>query len=986
MCFVWITIACIQAWGQRPVFTYLREQEGLNDNSSWSSNAIHIDEHGFVWIATQSGINRFDGDQIRSFHGSRPAPYDLPYTNITAIAEDRNNILWLGTQEEGIILYNPYLETFTPFESRNRNADSIEITQVNKLQLDQTGKMIIGTAFQGFFRFDPDKNVLQKIKFGHDEQSNRSITNFLLLKDQRLVAITYKGIYLESRMDTFTFFPVDNSIFVFDGLEMPDGSLRFFTQNTNFHYRLNAAGSALTTHPNPDGKTICNCVIDPEGNLWINTRDGILMREDVTNGIINRFSAQTDIHHQPVPICLRGAYADRNGRIYYNSNGAGAGRWHYDRYPFETVVTSEANTIRMYRDHIILSLENRLMKLEDEKLSEIPLKKNSKGEIFDFIIDQDGSYWVQFDEPVPIFSHFDSTGQLLMTTTSERMFSQMVQLQDGRLTIGNKKHLNEKHIPYSFIGSFYEKLSGKSYPDFRVKYYAQLKNGDVWIATFASGIIRLTNNFEKYDMMPVDLAGNGKLNSNNPYYIYESRNGQVLVCTDKGINRWDPKTNRFSYITDDHIELQNIRGMVEGEDDIIWILMESRLWRYDLQDGSMGEFELHPDFRAAASEPTDLLYDRNGFVYYLGTYGLVRVDPVLLENQPPPTSVLFTDLYVDRKRIYPGDESNLLDTSILYQHSLDMQYGQRDIGFTFVSPNGKDVNAKYYYKLDGYKDEWMEAPADKTIHFTSLAPGSYTFEVKAKSGNGKWTSDVSAIDFYISPPWYQQWWAYVLYTLAASGVAYTFYRYRVNELLKYQFLRTKISSDLHDDVGTILGSIAMEAEMLAYDSDPVRAPLLQRLSDLSREAMGRMRDTVWAIDSRKDNLEFLTDRMKDYLAETLSRSAFSYTWEDTSGMQGTHISPDVRQNVYLIFKEAINNVLRHSNGNIVIVSLTKEKSGFTVKIRDNGTMHKIKAGSGQGMSNMKMRAEMINAHLSFLTQDGFEVVLKFDISSSNTRW
>jgi signal transduction histidine kinase len=120
-------------------------------------------------------------------------------------------------------------------------------------------------------------------------------------------------------------------------------------------------------------------------------------------------------------------------------------------------------------------------------------------------------------------------------------------------------------------------------------------------------------------------------------------------------------------------------------------------------------------------------------------------------------------------------------------------------------------------------------------------------------------------------------------------------------------------------------------------------------------------------------MEFLTDRMKDYLSETLSRTKLTYTFEEN--IQNTHIAPDTRQNVYLIFKEAINNVLRHSTGDQVRVSLTRSGSRFLLIIRDNGQMTAPFNVSGLGLSNMKLRAETIGGEVTFDVRDGFEVRL-----------
>ena len=197
--------------------------------------------------------------------------------------------------------------------------------------------------------------------------------------------------------------------------------------------------------------------------------------------------------------------------------------------------------------------------------------------------------------------------------------------------------------------------------------------------------------------------------------------------------------------------------------------------------------------------------------------------------------------------------------------------------------------------------------------------------------------------------------------------------------MKYQRLRTKISSDLHDDVGSLLTAVAMQSEVLGLDAPPENIAKFDKLSRLSREAMGRMRDTVWAIDARKDNMESLIDRMEDYLSDVLDvddpklRYVFDKSNRDTS----LKIAPDVRQNVYLIFKEAVNNAVKHSNGSHLYIDLRHSQSSISLRIKDDGRIHKDHmSSSGLGMSNMKMRAERIQGSVDIDHTDGFKVELK----------
>lgn len=194
---------------------------------------------------------------------------------------------------------------------------------------------------------------------------------------------------------------------------------------------------------------------------------------------------------------------------------------------------------------------------------------------------------------------------------------------------------------------------------------------------------------------------------------------------------------------------------------------------------------------------------------------------------------------------------------------------------------------------------------------------------------------------------------------------------------KEQF-RNQLASDLHDDVGTMLTGLAMQSEMLSYASTADKQKELMELSQISKDAMEQMREIVWTLDSRKDRYENLFSRIK-YLAEQqLNIKNIDHQFKIESADATIELSPEVRQNVYLIFKESIANILKHSNATFVQITITQTKEKTTLQINDNGTNLQINKSDGLGMQNMMARAKKINAMLEKkATPTGFSVTLIF---------
>ncbi len=324
-------------------------------------------------------------------------------------------------------------------------------------------------------------------------------------------------------------------------------------------------------------------------------------------------------------------------------------------------------------------------------------------------------------------------------------------------------------------------------------------------------------------------------------------------------------------------------------------------------------------------------------------------------------------------------KTNVINTSNYFTEDLDqtieLGHNDRMLELQFSLLNFDNLKEHHYsHWLEGYDNSWSPPITNNTIKYTSLPSGEYNLKVRAHAGNGIWSSSTLNIPVIVYAPWYKRWWAYMIFALLVCGTLYGIYRYQINQILKYQTLRTKISSDLHDDVGTLLSSLAMQSDVLGLGAPPEKLKRFEKFSELSREAMDRMRDTVWAIDSRKDNMVSLIDRMRDYISDMFQDQEIKVKFEHEVPKVGTSLAPDVRQNIYLIFKEALNNAMKYSNGNLTTVKLKKSSNHISLSIKDNGTVNDIKT-SGLGISNMKMRAKRINGVLEIKTNDGFEVLL-----------
>jgi signal transduction histidine kinase len=312
---------------------------------------------------------------------------------------------------------------------------------------------------------------------------------------------------------------------------------------------------------------------------------------------------------------------------------------------------------------------------------------------------------------------------------------------------------------------------------------------------------------------------------------------------------------------------------------------------------------------------------------------------------------------------------------------LQLTHNKNHLNFSFAAVNSSSSKAiSYTYKLAGFDPNWNKTTNPEAI-YTNLSAGKYVLKIKAMNASGEW-SETLAYPFSMLPPWWLTWWAKALYVVIAAAGIYLFTKFRVNQQLKkvkeLEAIRTKISADLHDDVGSILSGLSMQSQMMALTASTDLKKSLHELSDMSHDAMDSMRDTVWAIDPRKDKVENLIDRMRSFAEKNLALKGIKHSFTIDFENPKSFINPEKRQNCYLIFKEAITNICKHSDAKFVKISFKKVNDELQLIIHDNGSEQASYISGGSGMNNMKMRATKVNGFLTTQYIDGFKVWFAFN--------
>lgn len=510
----------------------------------------------------------------------------------------------------------------------------------------------------------------------------------------------------------------------------------------------------------------------------------------------------------------------------------------------------------------------------------------------------------------------------------------------------------------------------------------QDRRGNLWFGGFADGLAMLPNADWRNAKMQHLTSADG-LPDNGVRSITEDASGNVWVGTRYGgLAIYDGK--RFQTLSARHGLLSDaLWSVARGSDGKMWLGTSFGLMYVDSKNiRRMGWNQ-----ELIGAEVRRCLVDRSGRVWSVGSGALTLYDaPKHAMNTVAPP-VYLTQVTINGK-------------GAPLQNELELSYDQNNVVLQFVGVSFKR-GLRYQYRLRGVEEKWSASSSSREVSYAALSPGSYTFEVIAVNGDGVPSAEPARLSFMILPPIWQRWWfvgVVGLILIAAFGgivryVSTQKLQRRVQELEKEQAIqlerertRERIARDLHDDVASTLGSVVIYTESLKRQVQPEgeSAELAERISALSQEAQDAIGDIVWSTAPQHDTLDELLTRMKEVFSATCTARNINYRIEFQEDFPGIRLNDVVRKNLFLIFKESLNNVVKHANATFVTLRAEYRSGVFLLKLRDNGKGFDAVANSprGHGLRNMHKRAEEIAAQISITSRsgEGTEVDVEFRIA------
>ncbi len=500
------------------------------------------------------------------------------------------------------------------------------------------------------------------------------------------------------------------------------------------------------------------------------------------------------------------------------------------------------------------------------------------------------------------------------------------------------------------------------------------EDGTIWAGTFGGGLCRLKSG------QFTTISTREGLPDNVICHIADDGRGNFWISSYHGIFR---------------IRKDDLRRCANGETKTV------NCFSYGKADG-LSTLECTGGFQPAGCQTPD------GRLWFPTSKGLAVVDPTKVKINPAPPPVMIEEVMVD------GRATVMPRTDVLPSAKMEIPPGKqrfefRYTGLSLVAPE----KVRFKYRLDGLEPDWVEGGTQRTAYYSYLKPGDYTFRVIGCNNDGVWNETGATLGLKILPHFWQTWWFSAGVALASAGMVGGGARYVTRRRLRQKMERlerqralererARIAQDIHDDLGASLTRITLLSQSgRAELEDPHKAAAdLDQIYQTARELTRAMDEIVWAVSPQHDTLDSLITYLGKFAQDFLSVAGIRCRLDMPMQLPTWPLTAEVRHNLFLAFKEALHNVLKHASATTVRVSLTLTDSSFALLINDNGkgfapsltgttvvtataSCDSLRISGGHGLPNMKKRLEEIGGIFELRSAPGEGTNVRFLVMLRN---
>ncbi|MGE5106381.1 MAG: two-component regulator propeller domain-containing protein [Sphingobacteriales bacterium] len=980
----------------------------IDDGSGLRSNSIHTiyqDKKGYLWVGTMNGLQRFDGNKFVRFGISdnlnKPIlditdagdgglwlninsldelglfyPATFMFKKIAVISNKefppRSGIkLWKGLKNEtyliayhyGILKLNENDSIFTeknlPFElPHNWGPTSVFVDSVEKrywFSCD-SGLAVYDLTSRKLWTkyYNPqkipllDNPVLNKAntQFYIDRKRRYWIFNWpggaqlkyciahdgkTFLKDTAGLNNAYNGYY-----ELLNFYETKNSLWIYGpNVIMYEDTLQHRFKNERTDYLDNFGIRFLYAN---------YMYQDRDGSTWIGTDNGLYFFNQETNSVVNLFFSFSKGQHNFTDIM------ELPGGQYWIS-GWGSG-----------IKTINKN-FESFENNIYKNINKIAPDLRSFYYQAWALYQHSKtGKVW--IGCQSGCLMV-YDTLTKTTSFYRDSifnNSTIRYITGDKENNLWFGTQGGRLI----KYTNGIYTVVQNFGTIIYKV-----------FYD--KQGDIWVCTHGNGLYWINGKTGEIVYHFINLKNNKGLTTSSALDI-EQLNDSLYYASSEVLEIINKNSKQIRHVTmEDGLPSNGVTRLRLDYSGNLWIMTQNGLCRYNYQKNKFSVFGKKDGI--INSELTNMAdyICKDGHVMFVGENNMLIFRPSSFETKGPPPDPVITDFRL-LNRFLPVDSLNVLE-----EIKLDHTQNSFTLYFSSLSYLLRD-RLYFNYMLEGVDRDWMQSDNNQ-VTYSLLPPGHYTFKVKCENNEGIPSKDIASLHIYIAPPFWRTGWFISTVLFFIALFIYTLHNLRVTRLLAVEKLRNRVARDLHDDMGSTLSTINILSSMAKAKiaTDTVKtSEYINKISDNSQRMMEAMDDIVWTIKPANDTMQKIVARMREFATNVLEAKEIDIEFTVDETVQDITLDMEQRRDLFLLFKEAVNNVAKYSQcKNAIIRILVKDKKLLLIVADDGIGFDLKKADSGNGLGNMQKRADALHGRVEIISAPGNGTEVKLTVPLHN---
>ncbi len=903
-----------------------------------------VDSVGYLWFGTVSGLSRWDGKNFVNYNVKN----GLYSGHIIDLIWSSTYGLVVATQKGINFLKNKKIILSKNYPQKLK-------TRINSV-LSFNKKLLIATDNNGLWQYDG--NDYYQIKT--NKIKGLSFHSLFYTNSDSVLVGTNKGIFTLSNniLSVNHNFNFNKDVVITKIIKKGDNTFCIGTlANGLFIFSKNKKLVNIKKKNALPSNRITDIIEAPNNSLYIATDEGVavLKNEIIKETFNSKSGLKTDFIWEII----------KHKQFYYFlTDGDGFYQYAPNRFEYFDVASGLSdNTVwnfgELNNNSICIATDNGISIIKEDKIKKIKTNKKIRDDVITIFPQNNTIFLGTNDNGVAIYKNNKFTYINKSNGLTSRSVWSIIKDNDNNIyfstfdggicvynngeivdTLNTKDGLPNNNILTSYKttdGTLYFSVDEAGVFEYKNKKFTplckELSRCIIWAIKEDKdeNLLLGSNNIGLliYQNGVIDTLDESKgLTNNSVVGIALDNSGKIYASTDKGLNIIEKKQSKYSI----HQILKK-NGLPSNECNQNAIFKDSKdnIWI-----GTIG--------------------------------GALKYSPSADKKDMTPPKLVLSKVKLFNKEInfYNNKKFNY------DQNFLDFEFA----GINFASPH----KTKYAFILEGVNKDWIFTKRNY-IQYANLDDGEYNLSVKAANEWNIWSKPIK-LNFTITPAFWKTWWFITILVLLISGVIIYIIINRMNHLLAIERLRTKISADLHDDIGSGLSEISFLNEIINYKIDATEQKKisveLNKIGEVSRKLIDSMSDIVWLINPKNESLFNLISRLGDSYQVVLASKNILLELNNIDALQKISLTMEVRQDLYLLIKEGINNSLKYSNCSKISLITTFNAKTISFTLSDNGKgFNPEKIKKGNGLNNMEMRAKKLGGTIIITSKIGIGTEIKF---------